>query len=69
MPGVKVNAIDTTGAGDVFHAAFAYCMAKNYDLEKAIKISNIAGALSTRNIGIRNSIPKLEEVLKIYEQI
>lgn len=69
MPGVKVSAIDTTGAGDVFHAAFAYCMANNFDLEKSIKISNIAGALSTRNIGIRNSIPKLEEVLKIYEEI
>lgn len=69
MPSIKVNTIDSTGAGDIFHGAFAYCLAKNYDLEKSIKISNIAGALSTKTIGTRNSIPNLDEVMSIYERL
>ena len=69
MPSIKVNVVDSTGAGDIFHGAFAYCIAKKYDLEKSIKISNIAGALSTRTIGTRNSIPDLEEVMNIYEKL
>lgn len=69
MPSIKVNAVDSTGAGDIFHGAFAYCISKKYDLEKSIKISNIAGALSTRTIGTRNSIPDLEEVINIYEKL
>lgn len=69
MPTIKVSSLDTTGAGDIFHGAFAYCIAKKYDVEKSIKISNIAAALSTRNIGNKNSIPNLDEVMKIYEGI
>ena len=37
-------------------------------LEKAIKYGNIAAGLATRIIGGRLSIPKLDEVNKIYEK-
>lgn len=67
MPSIKVTPVDTTGAGDIFHGAFTYCMANNYDLEKALKLSNITGALSVTKTGSRNSIFPLEEIMKIYE--
>jgi sugar/nucleoside kinase (ribokinase family) len=68
MPSINVTAVDTTGAGDIFHGAFVYSIASNYDIEKALKVSNITGALSVTRMGGRNSIFPLEEVLKIYEK-
>ena len=32
MPSLKVKAIDSTGAGDIFHGAFTYAIANNYNL-------------------------------------
>ena len=64
IPSIKVDSLDTTGAGDLYHGAFVYFLINNYSIEKIMKLSNITGALSTRFIGGRNSIPKLEEVLE-----
>lgn len=66
MPSIKVKAIDSTGAGDLFHGAFVYGIVKNFNLEKILKVSNIVGALSVTKIGGRNSVPTKEEVKKIY---
>lgn len=64
----KVDAIDTTGAGDIFHGAFAYCITKDYDMKEVLKISSIAAALSVSKIGGRVSIPAIEDVLKTYKK-
>ena len=48
----------------MYHGAFVFFLSQGYTLEKVMKLSNITGALSTRYIGGRNSIPKLEEVLE-----
>lgn len=67
-PAIKVNAIDTTGAGDVFHGAFMYAIANGWDIEKAIKYGNIAAGLSVQIVGGRLSIPRLDDVNKIYAE-
>ena len=64
IPSIKIDSLDTTGAGDLYHGAFVYFLINNYSLEKIMRLSNITGALSTRFIGGRNSIPKLDEVLE-----
>lgn len=69
MPGLEVNAVDTTGAGDIFHGAFVYGLLKGYNYEEIMKLANIAGALSVEKIGGRYSIPSLEIVRDIYEKI
>jgi len=66
MPSIKVKAVDSTGAGDIFHGAFTYGIAKGYDFEKVLKLSNIAGAISVTRIGTRASIPTLEEMEEVY---
>ena len=68
MPSLKVKSIDSTGAGDFFHAAFAYAIANNYSYENAIKFANITGALSVTKIGSKQSAPSIEEVEKIYDE-
>lgn len=69
IPSIKVKAVDSTGAGDIFHGAFAYAMAQGWDMAKALRFSNIAGAMSVTRIGGRNSIFELDEMLEVYNEI
>ncbi|HOP66040.1 MAG TPA: PfkB family carbohydrate kinase [Bacilli bacterium] len=66
MPALNVVAKDTTGAGDIFHGAFVYGLANNFDLEKTIKYATVAGGLSVTKLGARNSVPDLKEVEAEY---
>ena len=68
MPGLKVQAADTTGAGDIFHGAFTYAISRGYDIEKCVRLSNITAGLSVQKIGARLSIPTLTEVTSYYNE-
>ena len=69
IPSIKVKAIDSTGAGDLFHGAFVYCLTQKFNLEKSLIFSNIVGALSVTKIGGRFSVPNLDEVLTILNDV
>ena len=66
MPGLKVDAKDTTGCGDIFHGAFVYGLANHFDIEKTVTIANIAAGLSATKIGSRASVPTLSETLDYF---
>ncbi len=68
MPTIEVKEIDRTGAGDIFDGAFIYGLDKGYDLEKCLRIANIAAALSTTKYGAKASVPLLSDVIHEYEQ-
>ena len=68
MPTISVQEVDRTGSGDIFDGALLYSLWKKYDIEKAIRIANIAAGLSTTKYGVKNSIPLLSEVINYYEQ-
>lgn len=68
IPSIAVEEIDTTGAGDIYHGAFAYGISEGWDLAKTMRYANIAGALSTTKKGSMTSIPELTEVDKIYHE-
>ena len=68
MPSIKVKAVDTTAAGDIFHGAFTYGIAKGFAFEKTLKIANMAGAISVTRIGGRNSIPTEDEMREVYNE-
>ena len=38
-PAEKVSSIDTTGCGDVFHGAYAYALARNYELKERVELA------------------------------
>lgn len=69
VPSIKVESLDSTGAGDIYHGAFAYCVANKYDIIKTMRMANIAGALSVTKVGGRFSIFTLEEVKKKYDEL
>ena len=58
----KVEAIDSTAAGDVFTAGLACGLAEGKTLLDAALLANHAAALSVTKIGAQSSIPTLEEV-------
>lgn len=68
IPSIEVDEVDSTGAGDIFHGAFAYSLLKKYDIEKSIIIANIAGAISVTRLGGRYSMPSLKEVMGEYRK-
>jgi sugar/nucleoside kinase (ribokinase family) len=68
MPSLVVNAVDSTGAGDIFHGAFVYGLANNYSYEDIMRISNIAGAISVTKIGGRFSVPTKEEMREQFNE-
>lgn len=62
VPGFKVEAVDTTGAGDVFNGALAVALAENRPLLDAVLFANAAAALSVTRLGAQPSAPRREEI-------
>ena len=65
-PGFVVEARDTTGAGDVFHAGFAWALLEGFGAEEALRTANAAAAMNCRSIGAQGGLPgrgELEEFL------
>ncbi|OCA82577.1 ribokinase [Bacillus sp. FJAT-27986] len=58
----KVDAVDTTGAGDAFIGCFAYNYIQNGDIVQSIKMANAFAALSVTKRGTQNSYPSMDEV-------
>lgn len=65
---VKVNAIDTTGAGDVFCASIASFINNACSIEELITLSTIASALHVQKKYVINAIPTIDEVYNIYKK-
>jgi len=59
--GFNVKAVDTTGAGDVFHGGFIYGLLQNWEVEKMLRFANAAAALKCLDLGGRRGIPPLEK--------
>jgi sulfofructose kinase len=55
-PGYVVETVDTTGAGDVFHGAFAYAVLAGWDMARALDFSNAMAALNCTALGARGGI-------------
>lgn len=57
FPTYTVQVVDTTGCGDVFHGAYAACLAKGADIPAAIQVATAAAALKATQPGGRTGIP------------
>lgn len=68
IPAFPVDAIDTTGAGDVFHGAYLYGILRGLDLPAAIRFASAVAALKCTRIGGRAGIPKTAEALDFLER-
>ncbi|SFR13489.1 MULTISPECIES: ribokinase [unclassified Paenibacillus] len=62
VPTYKVEAVDTTGAGDTFNAAFAVALAEGNSLADSVKFANRAASLSVTKFGAQGGMPTRREV-------
>lgn len=61
-PAFCVNVVDTTGAGDVFHAGFIYGLLQEWSLERQLDFACAAAALNCTAKGARGGIREVEHV-------
>ncbi len=62
IPGFKVEAIDTTAAGDCFNGALAVALSEGTGLEKAIAFANKVASVSVTRMGAQASAPYRREI-------
>ena len=64
-PAFKVKTKDTTGAGDVFHGAYAYGIIKKFSIEKTVQFASAAAALKCTQLGGRDGIPTIKAIYQL----
>ncbi len=57
MPSFSVDAMDSTGAGDAFHGAFALGLARGMAWPELLRFASAAGALTCTGLGARSALP------------
>jgi ribokinase len=62
FPAFRVQVVDTTGCGDVFHGAYAACLAQGESVAAAIRVATAAAALKATQPGGRTGIPNRDTI-------
>jgi len=57
-----VPVVDTTGAGDIFHAGFIYALLQDWPLERQLDFSCAAAAMNCKSAGARGGIQPVEAI-------
>lgn len=68
MPAFAVTDIDSTGAGDAFHGAFAAAVSSGMDWLDILRYASAAGALCCTKMGARPGLPSKEEHRALFER-
>jgi ribokinase len=62
---IRVEVVDTTGAGDAFVGALAYAMSRNWEPREAISLGVAAGAATVMRAGAQSSLPSMTDVKQL----
>jgi ribokinase len=68
VPAIDIPVVDTTGAGDAFNAGLAVALANGSDLESAVHLAVVTGALAVTKEGVIPSLPYRDQVLACLER-
>jgi len=68
VPACRVQAIDTTGCGDVFHGAYAACIARGESVARAVAVATVAAGLKAARPGGRSGIPDLRTIERYLQE-
>ncbi len=67
-PAYRVPVVDTTGAGDMFHAAYIYGLLQTWELDRQLDFACAAAALNCTAAGARGGIRTVEEIEALMRQ-
>lgn len=67
IPSERVEAVDTTAAGDAFNGGLAWALAGKTELEQAVRQACLVGALSATRLGAQPSLPTYDELALFTE--
>ncbi len=62
----KVDAVDTTGAGDAFVGALAFGLASRISPMAAVRLANAAGAAASTSVGAQEALPRPEDLRRLF---
>jgi ribokinase len=68
VPAMKVNAVDTTGAGDTFTGAFTVAVSEGKPIEDCVYFGIIAAGLSVTKKGAQTGMPSADEVAQLLKE-
>ncbi|MCE5199015.1 MAG: ribokinase [Armatimonadota bacterium] len=68
VPALKVEAVDTVGAGDCFSGALGVSLAEGKPLSEAVKFAGTAAGLSTLTPGAQTGLPVREDVDRMLDR-
>jgi ribokinase len=63
-----VEAVDTTGAGDVYHGGYIYGVLQGWAMEECMRFASAVSAMKCRRVGARDGIPHLDEVMAFMQR-
>jgi ribokinase len=66
VPAPRVEAVDTTGAGDAFIGALAVSWGEGRDLQDAVRWASAAGAAAVRRLGASSALPQRPAIEELY---
>lgn len=67
-PAYPVEVMDTTGAGDVFHGAYAAAVLRGWDARRAARFSSAVSAIKCMRLGGRAGAPCFDEALRFLRE-
>ncbi|VVM06016.1 partial ribokinase, partial [Methylacidimicrobium cyclopophantes] len=62
-----IRCVDSTGAGDAFHGAFALGVARGMAWNALLRFGSAAGAIACTRLGARQGLPRAEEVAPLLQ--
>ncbi len=68
MPAFRVDVVDTTGCGDVFHGAYCATLARGLPLDTRIRIASAAASLKSTRSGGQAGIPNWAQVTEFLQK-
>ena len=68
QPACRVQVVDTTGCGDVFHGAYAAAIVRGESVPRAITVATAAAGLKATQPGGRRGIPDWETVARVIQE-
>ncbi|MBM3708808.1 MAG: ribokinase [Actinobacteria bacterium] len=68
LKSIKVNAVDTVGAGDAFNAGLAFGLSHGKNLIESSEIANLIGAISVTRKGAQDSMPDISEIKRFISE-